>query len=127
MYYAKKASASLWAKTERIPLNLFATILESCAIIAKLPVEDARNFGIIFGTFFQIKNDLNPESAKADKDNEIYTIVDIIGIEKTLNLLDNYKEEMSKIIDTFPEDVYKKELKDLIDSIWLIKKVLKLI
>jgi hypothetical protein len=26
---------------------------------------------------------------------------------------------MSNIIDTFPENVYKKELKDLIDSIWL--------
>lgn len=97
--------------------NLFATILESCAIIANLPIEKAKSFGLLFGTFFQIKNDLNPESANVDKNNKIYTAIDIIGIEKTINLLDNYKEEMSKIIDTFPKDVYKRELKDLIESI----------
>lgn len=97
--------------------SLFATILKSCAKLSNISEEKAEIFGINFGIFFQIKNDLNPESAKLDKMNKIYTAKDIIGIEKTNNLLDNYKEEMSKIIDTFPENIYKKNLKDLINLV----------
>jgi geranylgeranyl pyrophosphate synthase len=97
--------------------RLFATILESCAIKTSMNIDSARNFGQLFGIYFQIKNDLEKSSAEIDKNNKIYTATDIFGIEKTTNLLDNYKEEMSNIIDTFPENVYKKELKDLIDSI----------
>ena len=96
---------------------LFAAILESCAIKTFLNVDSARNFGLLFVIYFQIKNDLEKNSAEVDKNNKIYTAVDIFGIEKTTNLLDNYKEEMSEIVNTFPETVYKKELKDLIDSI----------
>ena len=68
-------------------------------------------------TYFQIKNDLEPSSAKADKDNEIYTAIDIFGIEKTNYLLDNYKEEMSKILDTFDESIYRNDLKGLIELV----------
>ena len=91
--------------------NLFATILKSCALISNISPKEAYNFGLLFGTYFQIKNDLEPSSAKADKDNEIYTAIDIFGIEKTDYLLDNYKEEMSKILDTFDESIYRNDLK----------------
>ena len=78
-------------------------------------VEKAKKFGEIFGICFQIKNDLNFESAKRDKYNGIYTVKDIIGIEKTQDLLDNYKEEMNDLIKDFPENIYKESLKDLIE------------
>lgn len=97
--------------------KLFETILKSCASKASLNINSASDFGKLFGIYFQIKNDLEKTSAEIDKNNKILTALDIFGIEKTTNLLDNYKEEMSKIIDTFPENIYKKELKDLIDSI----------
>lgn len=96
---------------------LFSSILESCAIISNLPLENAKLLGKLFGICFQINNDLNPESINSDKLNNIYTIKDIIGIENTRKLLDNYKEEMSKLIRDFPENIYKKSLKDLIESL----------
>lgn len=96
---------------------LFATMLKSCAQKLSLDIDTAVEFGTLFGTCFQIKNDLEKISAEADKNNEIYTAKDVFGIEKTTDLLDNYREEMSKIINIFPENIYKKELKDLVDSI----------
>ena len=59
--------------------NLFAAILKSCAAISNISKEQAYNFGILFGTYFQIKNDLEPNSAKADKNNEIYTAMDVFA------------------------------------------------
>ncbi len=93
---------------------LFATILESCAQILGAETAVANKFGEIFGLCFQIKNDLDADSVDIDKRNGIYTARDIIGIEKTINLLDNYKEEMNKLIKDFPENIYKKGLEDLI-------------
>jgi geranylgeranyl pyrophosphate synthase len=97
--------------------KLFATILENCSLNTSLNKNIAKSFGTTFGMFFQIKNDLEKVSAKIDKNNKIYTAIDIFGIEKTNDLLDNYKEEMSNIIERFEENIYKKELKDLINSI----------
>ena len=91
------------------------SILESCAIISKLSQTNAKIFGEIFGVIFQIKNDLAPDSRKQDKNNKIFTAEDIIGIEKTNSLLDNYKEEMNDFIKDFPENIYKESLKDLIE------------
>ena len=100
--------------------NLFSTILSCCAEISSMEdkyKENAKLFGETFGLYFQIKNDLNLDSAIIDKQNEIYTAIDIIGIEKTNNLLDNYKEEMENLIKNFPENIYKESLKDLINSL----------
>lgn len=92
---------------------LFAAILESCAILADIDRVQARKFGVLYGLYFQIKNDLNEESALADKKNEIYTAISVLGIEKTLSLLDNLVEEMSNILGVFPESIYKQELEGL--------------
>lgn len=97
--------------------SLFASILESCAILNNLSTKEATHLGEVFGICFQIKNDLNQESAKEDKKNGIFTAKDILGIEKTSNLLDNYKEEMRKLIKNFPDNIYKKGLEDLIQSL----------
>ena len=98
--------------------RLFSSIFECSAILSNLSVEKAKKFGEIFGIWFQIKNDLNFESAQIDKCNGIYSAKDIIGIEKTQNLLDNYKEEINDFIKDFPENIYKESLKDLIELLW---------
>jgi len=97
--------------------NLFKTILESCSLILNSDIEKSTEFGEYFGVYFQIKNDLEKTSAEIDKANGIYTAKDILGIEKTKILLDNYKENMMKILKDFPENVYRKRLEDLIDSL----------
>ena len=97
--------------------ELFATILESSAIILHKDRKFSRKFGEIFGICFQIKNDINKESALIDKKNEIYTALDIFGIEKTSHLLDNYKEELLKIISNFENNVYTELLKGLVKDL----------
>lgn len=97
--------------------SLFSAIFESCAIVSNINQEQARTFANIYGICFQIKNDLNEFSAMEDKKNGILTAKDILGIEKTSILLDNYKEEMRKLIQDFPENVYKNGLEDLINSL----------
>ncbi len=96
---------------------LFSTLLESCAYLSNLDINKANKFGTIFGIYFQIKNDLNNDSANIDKKNGIFTANEVLGIEKTCNLLDNYKEEMRLIINDFPFNEYKKVLEDLIISV----------
>lgn len=97
--------------------SLFSVILESCAIISGMDAVNARNFGEIFGMCFQVKNDLDKDSAIIDKKNAILTAEDVLGIEKTQNLLDNYKEEMKNIIKDFQKNLYKEGLEDLINSL----------
>ena len=97
--------------------SLFATIIKVCAEYANLNKTQALQFGKIFGTFFQIKNDLNSDSAIIDKQNGIHTAIDILGIEKTNNLLDNYKTEMNKILSCIPDNIYKEGIEDLIKSL----------
>ena len=105
--------------------SLFAAILKSVAVLTGLSTEKAQKFGEIFGLVFQFMNDLEPASAETDSKNGIYTIKDIIGIEKTYSLIDNYREEMKEIISEFPESDYKKRLGDLIDRVCLTEKNLK--
>ena len=50
-----------------------------------------------------------------DKKNKIFTAKDVLGIEKTSALLDNYKEEMRDLIKDIPDNIYKKQLEDLIN------------
>ena len=80
-------------------------------------VERARKFSEIFGLSFQINNDLEKKSSLEDKQNQIFTAKDIIGIEKTILLLDNYKEDMREMIKDFPQNIYKEGLEDLINSL----------
>lgn len=95
--------------------NLFSVILETTSLVSNLDLVIAKKFGELFGLCFQIKNDLNSESAEADKNNGIKTANDVLGIEKTQNLLDNYKEEMRCIIKDFQENLYNEGLEDLIN------------
>lgn len=95
---------------------LFSAILESCAICSGMDTACARAFGEYFGIYFQIKNDLDETSAIEDSKNKIYTAKTILGIEKTLYLLDNYREEMRKILGGFPESVYRQELEGLFND-----------
>ena len=97
--------------------NLFSAILESCAILTDISSNKAKDLGTLFGVCFQINNDLNFESEKADKKNGIETAKDVLGIEKTTALLYNYKEEMMGIVKEFPDNIYKKELEGLIKSL----------
>lgn len=116
-YFLKNSTPSLddyikicLGKTAR----LFSTMLEASAHISEIDESLARSFGEVFGIYFQIKNDLNPISAKADKNNYINTAEEILGIEKTHILLDNYKKEMGKILATMPRNIYKENLEGLI-------------
>lgn len=94
--------------------NLFSAIMESSAIISGTNIAEARTLGELFGICFQIKNDSDEESACTDKKNGIFTAKDILGIEKTLTLLDNYRGKLIKIIANLPNNEYKRALEDLI-------------
>ena len=94
--------------------NLFSAIMESSAIISGTSIDEGKTLGELFGISFQIKNDLDEESAYTDNKNGTYTAKDIIGIENTLILLDNYRGQMEKIISKLPNDIYKRALEDLI-------------
>ena len=96
---------------------LFSTILKSVALISGLDVCDAEKLGKIFGIVFQVRNDLEPQSAQTDKSNSIYTALDIFGIEKTMILIDNYKKELGQIIQDYPNNEYRVALEDLIEAL----------
>ena len=102
--------------------SLFVASLESISTYLGLNVNLARNFGRLFGIVFQIKNDLEEYSAEEDSKNKIFTAKDVLGIEKTKLLLDNYKEEMFGIINNFSDNVYKKALEDLIKDLCTIER-----
>lgn len=95
--------------------SLFSAIIKCSAILAGLDKSFAENLGKIFGIIFQINNDLKPESVKNDNLNGVRTAKDILGIEKTLALKDNYKEEMRKLIKYLPNNNYLCGLEDLIN------------
>jgi len=95
--------------------SLFRACIKSAALISGLEVSLAERFADNFGIIFQINNDLSPESVENDKNNGTATAIDIIGIEKTLDLKDNYKKELSKVLINIPENCYKKGIEDLIE------------
>ena len=64
-----------------------------------------------------MKNDLELSSAKIDKQNKIFTPKDILGIEKTNNLMDNYLEDIRRDLEEFPDSEYKKGLRDLLKNL----------
>ena len=97
--------------------ELFAAILTSACELTNLDKQSAEKFAINFGTLFQLKNDLERISATKDAENKIYTLKDIIGIEKTKVLMDNYQEEIRGQIKEFPQNVYSEALEDLLGLI----------
>ena len=104
---------------------LFKTTLESLALNNGLNKDSAGRLGELFGLVFQIKNDLEPASAKKDGENNIHTAIDIFGIEKTRALIDNYFEEMRELLKDCPQKEYKQALEDLIKELCLTEKNLK--
>ena len=105
---------------------LFIAILKSAILSAGLNINKAEKFAKNFGILFQLKNDLEKVSALTDAKNGIYTVKDILGIEKTEILIDNYLREIRRDISELPESIYQKGLGDLLELLWLIKKNLKL-
>lgn len=96
---------------------LFEAILESVAILEGLNRQNAKNFAQKFGIVFQIKNDLQPESASNDIKNKIYTAKDIFGVEKTIILIDNYLKDIEGLLKEIPDNQYKKELEGLLNKL----------
>ena len=94
--------------------SLFEAIFKSCASISNLEIEKAKKFAKNFGILFQLRNDLDDISASVDKQNKIFTLKDILGIEKTYVLTDNYLEETRRVLEEFPNSVYKIGLMDLL-------------
>ena len=97
--------------------SLFEAILESSAILYDLPRTTAKQLGKIFGILFQINNDLQDSSIQNDNINGVMTVRNILGIEKTQILKDNYKEEMRKILAEFKENRYRTAIEDLINGL----------
>lgn len=97
--------------------SLFIAVLQAVSLLANIDLDKAYEFGQKFGICFQIWNDLDLKSIAEDEKNKVYTAKDILGIEKTNALLDNYKEEMRNLVIDFPQKVYKKRLEDLINSL----------
>ena len=82
-----------------------------------LHVQKAKILGKLYGICFQIKNDFETVSAEVDKKNQIYTIKDILGIEKAGFLLDNYKRELYASLSEIPDNEYKKLLEELVNRL----------
>ena len=95
--------------------SLFSAILKSSAVLCNLDEKLAENLGKNFGILFQINNDQNPISAQNDKLNGIKTATDILGIEKTQALKDNYKEKTRECLLEIPENEYRLGIEDLVD------------
>lgn len=94
--------------------ELFIATLKSSAELADLNLQQAEYFAENFGILFQIKNDFEINSEEADKKNGIHTLKDIIGIEKTKSLMDNYLEEIRSKIGCLPQNKYSKGLEELL-------------
>ena len=97
--------------------NLFSVIFESCAIYLNLNRKIFSDFGEIFGIYFQLKNDMEKNSAEEDKKNKICTAENILGIENALALSDNYKQRLRDLLKMFPENEYVLELEDIINKL----------
>lgn len=93
---------------------LFRTMMESCLLLSGVNSQEGIEFAQTFGLYFQIKNDMETTSAEADRKNGIHTALDILGIEKTSDLLDNYEEEMRETLAVLKDSVYKTKLGDFL-------------
>ena len=94
--------------------SLFTAILMSAAILSGIEADTAGKLAEKFGMVFQIRNDLEENSALVDIKNKIATANTIFGVEKTKFLLDNYQEEMRDLLEEVSDNSYKKALEELI-------------
>ena len=94
---------------------LFEAIIKSCSIVEKINV--SADFAMNFGILFQLKNDLTKTSEELDRQNKIFTPKDILGIEKTMDLIDNYYVRLRGDIGKLPENIYKKGLEELLKNL----------
>ena len=95
--------------------SLFEGILSSASILSGIDVNCAKEFGKNFGLLFQINNDMNHYSKENDEKNGIKTVIDILGIEKTNVLKDNYKQKMREDLNKYSDSQYRRGLEDLIN------------
>ena len=93
---------------------LFKSILRACLKVNNSDYFHADELSELYGINFQIKNDLSETGYQEDISNGIYTAREILGIEKTIALLDNNKKRMSEILQNLPDNQYKSELESLI-------------
>ena len=96
---------------------LFVTIMKSAFYNEKINFYKIENFANNFGILFQLKNDLEEESEFNDHKNQIYTLKNIIGIEKTNILIDNYLSKLRREILDLKDSVYKKALEELLECL----------
>lgn len=97
--------------------SLFVAIIKSAFLIEGIKNFRIENFANNFGILFQIKNDNDKISAENDEKNGIYTLKNIIGIEKTNILIDNYQSRLRREINKLQDSVYKQTLKELLDDL----------
>lgn len=95
--------------------ELFSTFLEVSAQLSELNQNEAKKFGEIFGLLFQINNDTDSISIENDSNNCTNTVINILGIEKTYILKDNYKRELKDFISCMPKNKYRQGLEDLVN------------
>lgn len=96
---------------------LFQAMFKSIAIIANLNADTADLLGKLYGILFQINNDCKKDSIQNDRMNQITTVINILGIEKTNALKDNYKQDIREIIKSFPSNQYCSALEDIISRL----------
>ena len=94
--------------------GLFMAMLTGAAVLCGVDKSAAGRFARIFGILFQLKNDSEPNSEKADIKNSVFTAKDILGIEKTCSLKDNYLRDLRREVDRLPNNVYRHGLEDLL-------------
>ena len=94
---------------------LFEAVIKSCSIAEKVNI--SADFAANFGILFQLKNDLTKTSEESDKQNQIFTPKDFLGIEKTMDLMDNYLVKLRGDIGVLPDSIYKKGLEELLKSL----------
>ena len=97
--------------------SLFAALMASAAYLSGLDEAYAQKFGNLFGIIYQIENDTEKDSMENDEENGVQTIVNILGIEKANCLKDNYKEELRALLFGLPDNIFRKNLEDLIGSL----------
>ena len=95
--------------------SLFSVILECIALYLNKDRILAKKLGDQFGIIFQITNDLQNESIYNDKENNVKTLINILGIEKTLSFKDNYVCNYKTALKNLPENKYRDGLEKLVD------------
>ena len=94
--------------------ELFKTALFCSAQTSGINTDRAESFGKLFGILYQIKNDTEQSSYENDIKNGVNTAVNIIGIEKTKILADNYINKLRRDLSTLPDNKYREAIGELL-------------